>query len=181
VTGAVTTHIMPYLSSVGISRTFSSMVVLAMALVCTSGRLGSGWLGDKLDTKKVYMLILMLTAVGMLVFAYVTPNQLWLIVIFVIFFGLGWAGFSTLRPVLLRKYFHSGKFGSILGIADALYMLGQLGIPLAGLAYDSWHSYQGIWLIYAGVAVGGLIILAATPDSLKTRNGRSKEAKVTLE
>jgi sugar phosphate permease len=169
VTASVTTHIMPYLSSVGISRTFSSTLILIMGLVAVSGRLGSGWLGDKLNTKKVYIGFLILMTFGTVFFAYVIPGRLWLLIPFVIFYGLGAAGNMTLRPVLLRKYFHSGKFGTILGIADAAMMLGQIGVPLAGWAYDTWDTYRGIWLVYTGISVIGIILLLTTPNSLKIR------------
>ena len=38
----VVTHIMPYLSSVGISRTISSLAVSGITLISVSGRLGAG-------------------------------------------------------------------------------------------------------------------------------------------
>jgi sugar phosphate permease len=179
VTASVTTHVMPYLSSVGISRTFSSMLILVMSLLAVCGRLGSGWLADRLDTKRVYLGFLVLMAGGMVFFAYVLPGRLWLLVPFVIFYGLGWAGNATLRPVLLRKYFHSGKFGTILGIADAAMMLGQIGVPVAGWVYDTWNDYRGIWLIYAGVIIAGIILLLTTPNSLT--NSGSKTAKPATE
>jgi sugar phosphate permease len=166
VTGAVMTHIMPYLSSVGISRTYSSTLVLIIALISVGGRLGSGWLGDRLNTKQVYIFFLILMTLGTVSFAYIIPGRLWALALFVIFYALGSAGNMTLRPVLLRKYFHSGKFGTILGIADAMMMLGQIGVPLAGWVYDTWGSYQGIWLVYAGVIIVGIILLITTPNSL---------------
>jgi MFS family permease len=167
VTASVTTHIMPYLSSVGISRTYSSTMILVMALAAVAGRSGSGWIGDRFKTKRVYLVFLILMAIGILCFAYVIPGRLWLLVPFVVLYGLGAAGFATLRPVLLRRYFQRGKFGTILGIADAAMMLGQLGIPIAGWAYDTWATYRGIWLVYVGVIIVGIILLLTTPDSLR--------------
>jgi MFS family permease len=169
VSGSIMTHIMPYLSSVGFSRTFSSTLVLVLSMVSIGGRFGSGWLGDRIDTKRVYMLFLILMTTGTVFFAYVIPGRSWLLVLFVIFYGLGTAGNMTLRPTLLRKYFHSGKFGAILGIADAMMMVGQIGVPLAGWVYDTWGSYHGIWLGYAGVIIVGMILLATTPNSLTIR------------
>ncbi len=174
VTASVTTHIMPYLSNVGISRTFSSMLVLLMSPVNMGGRVVSGWLGDRLNTKQVYSFFLILMIIGTVVFAYAVPGRWWALVLFVIFYGLGAAGNMTLRPVLLRKYFHSGKFGTILGIADAVMMFGQAGVPIAGWAFDVWGTYRGIWLIYAGVVLVGVILLLTTPKVLYIRTSKTE-------
>lgn len=165
---------MPYLSSVGISRTFSSMLVLLMSPVNMGGRVVSGWLGDRLNTKQVYGFFLILMIIGIVVFAYAVPGRWWALVLFVIFYGLGAAGNMTLRPVLLRKYFHSGKFGAILGIADAVMMFGQAGVPIAGWAFDVWGTYRGIWLIYAGVVLVGVILLLTTPKVLYIRTSKTE-------
>ena len=163
------THIMPYFSSVGISRTYSSTVVLIMSLISTGGRLGSGWIGDKFDTKRVYLMFLVLMTLGTLAFVFIQPGRFWVLVIFVILYGLGSAGNMTLRPVLLRKYFQHGKFGSILGIADMVMMLGQAGVPIAGWAFDVWGTYHSIWMVYVGVIVIGIILLWTTPNSIVVR------------
>jgi sugar phosphate permease len=169
VTSSVMTHIMPYMSSVGISRTFSSMVVLVMSLVSMGGRLSSGWLGDRFNTKRVYIYFLLMMVLGTVTFAYIIPGRTGVLILFVILYGVGAAGNMTLRPVLLRKYFHSGKFGTILGIADMMMMLGQAGVPVAGWAFDTWGSYHGIWLVFSVVIILGIVMVITTPDPLKMR------------
>lgn len=173
VTGAIMTHIMPYLSSVGISRTFSSILVLMLSVVNVMGRFGSGWLADKFSTQRVYVVVLILMSMGTLAFAYIVPGSILLIVIFVIFYGLGQAGSQTLRTVILRKYFSSGKFGTILGVADMMMMLGQFGVLIAGWAFDVWDTYRGIWIIYAGLILVGIALIATTPKTVKIKEPES--------
>ncbi|MFC1893060.1 MFS transporter [Chloroflexota bacterium] len=48
---AVITHVMPYLSSIGIARSTSSIIASATPLASIGGRLGFGWLGDRLDKR----------------------------------------------------------------------------------------------------------------------------------
>ena len=53
IVSAVITHVMPYLSSIGIARATSSLMAGAIPLFSISGRLGFGWLGDKLDKRQI--------------------------------------------------------------------------------------------------------------------------------
>jgi MFS family permease len=167
---------MPYFSSVGISRTFSSTVVLIMAIISIGGRVGSGWLGDKFNTRRIYLVSFGLMAVGTLFFAYIVQGNMLMIILFILFYGLGSAGNVTLRPVILRKYFHNAKFGARLGIADAFMMVGQAGAPLAGWVYDVWGSYRGIWLVYVGVIVLGTILVMTLPKSPAIPEVKTKTA-----
>ena len=43
---AVATHIMPYLSSVAVSRENASVIAMSLSLISIAGRLGMGWLAD---------------------------------------------------------------------------------------------------------------------------------------
>ena len=52
------THIMPYLSNIGITRSISSLVALLLPVVSVVGRLGSGWLIGKFGSKKYSQLVL---------------------------------------------------------------------------------------------------------------------------
>ena len=73
---AVITHVMPYLSSVGIPRTTGGLVAGAIPLFSIIGRFGFGWLGDVIDKRYVMALSLCLTSLGLLVFCYV--QVIWL-------------------------------------------------------------------------------------------------------
>jgi MFS family permease len=160
VAGAVVTHIMPCLSSININRSAASIIALSLPLVSIGGRLGGGWLGDRFNRKLIYSASILLIVVGMVLFALITRGMIYLIVPFMIFFGLGWGGTITCRPSLLKQYYDKTKFGTILGIADGMMMLGQvIGIPIAGWVFDTWSSYQGAWFGFAVVSAAGLVML----------------------
>jgi sugar phosphate permease len=55
VINAIVTHMMPYLSSVGIVRSVYSLIALLLPVSTVIGRLGSGWLSDKLGGRKVFV------------------------------------------------------------------------------------------------------------------------------
>ena len=51
VIGAVSAHIMPYLSTIGITRSNASLVASSLPLTSIMGRLSFGWLGDRFDRR----------------------------------------------------------------------------------------------------------------------------------
>jgi len=162
--GAVVTHVMPFLSSVGIIRSTASLVALALPVVSVGGRLGVGWLGNRVDERRVYAAGFALMAVGMLCFGYVAGGVTWLLVPFVIFLSFGWGSSVTARLTLLREHFGRGSFGTILGFASGVMMVGHItGAPLAGWVFDTWDSYQGVWFGFASLALVGLVLALTTP------------------
>ena len=163
VLSAVVTHVMPYLSSIGIARAMSSLVASAVPLFSIGGRIGFGWLGDKFDKRWVMAGAFAMVSLGLLFFGYASTAGVWLLVPFIIFFGNGFGGNATIRAVLLREYFGRSRFGTIFGFAMGVMMLGNIiGAPLAGWVFDNWGSYQSIWLVFAGVAVVGLVLVVTT-------------------
>ncbi len=52
VISAVLTHVMPFLSSVGVSRTTSSLIASGLPVVSILGRLSFGWFADRFDKKR---------------------------------------------------------------------------------------------------------------------------------
>ncbi|MBA7584611.1 L-lactate transporter [subsurface metagenome] len=164
VVSAVATHVMPYLSSIGIARTTAGFVASAIPLLSITGRLGFGWLGDKLDNRQITAVGFAMIGLGLLSFAYISPGGMWLLVPFLSLFAVAYGGNNTTRGVLLRKYFGRSNFGTIYGFMMGIAMIGTIaGAPLAGWVFDNWGSYQGIWFAFAALAVVALIVIATTP------------------
>ena len=166
---AVITHVMPYLSSVGIARTTSGALASAIPLVSIGGRLGSGWLGDRFSKKWIAVSGFALTTLGLLCFGFAAGGGMWLLVPFVILFSTGYGGNNTMRVALVREYFGRARFGTVHGLVVGIMMLGHLiGAPLAGWAYDNWGSYQEIWFIFAGLTFLASIIMALPASRITT-------------
>ena len=163
---AVVVHVMPYLSSVGIVRSTSSLVATAIPLASIIGRLGSGWLGDKFDKRRVATGCFAVMSLGLLFFSYASNEGMWLLIPFIILFGIGWGGNTTIRAAMLREYFGRSKFGTILGFMMGMIALGGIIGPLfAGWVFDNWGSYHAAWLIFACLVFAALIIMATTPPA----------------
>ena len=155
---AIITHVMPYLSSIGISRSQSSLVATVIPLMSIFGRLGFGWLGDKFNRRLVATTSFIMLGSGVLCFAYASTMSIWLLVPFLVLMGIGYGGSNALLPLLGRAYFGRTNFGSIYGIMEGIGTIGGIiGPALAGWAYDNWGSYQIIWFLLAGLAVVAII------------------------
>jgi MFS family permease len=165
---AVFTHVMPYLSSVGMQRSSASIVAGAIPLLSIIGRFGFGWLGDFYDKKHVMVLTIGLIILGILAFSLVHVR--WVIIPFLLLFPLGHGGSMVLRGSILREYFGRNSFGKMIGIIMGSASLGGIvGPTLAGWAYDTWGSYQYIWYVFLGLLIIAFILaLKMKPVAAKT-------------
>ena len=162
VVGAIITHVMPYLSSIGVTRSMAGLVAAAIPLTSIVGRLGLGWLGDRHGKKLIAVAAFGIMGLGTFCFGYADIAGTWLLVPFLILFGVSYGGCVVLRATLVRDYFGRTNFGTVFGLILGINMVGSIiGPPLAGWVYDSWGTYQNIWFIFAGLAVVAVIALLA--------------------
>jgi sugar phosphate permease len=161
---ALITHIIPYLSSVGISRAQATAVAAAIPLLSIGARLLFGWLGDRYNKFHIMALLYFLGGVSILIFAYV--DREWLLVPFLILFPLSW-GAPPLQGAILRECFGRLSLGSILGILGGLITVARIfGPSLAGWTYDTFGRYHSVWLFFAGT-FGVAVVLMLTVRPLK--------------
>jgi len=165
---AVVTHIIPYLSSIGTSRSRAAFAAAALPLISIIGRLGFGWLGDIFEKRYVLASAYWLAGLGLLAFSHIHLN--WLIAPFLVFFPLSW-GASALKGAIVRDYFGMASFGRIFGLMTGISTLGRvLGPTLAGWTYDTSGSYRLAWLFFAGTTlIAVALTLTVKPPDRGTR------------
>ncbi|MGD8763415.1 MAG: MFS transporter [Desulfobacteraceae bacterium] len=163
---AVLTHIMPYLSSIGIERSTASLIASALPLLTVIGRIGFGWLGDRLDKGSVTALSFAMTSLGVFLLGLVAAGRFWVIVAFIIILSIGWGGAIPMISGLLREYFGRQRLATIVGFAGSVMMVGMMvGAPLAGWVFDKWGCYQPAWFFLAGVVGLSAIVFYACLNS----------------
>ena len=164
---AVFTHIMPYLSSVGMPRTTAGMVAAAIPLIGIVGRFGFGWLGDIYAKKYVLAVTMGLIILGMLALSFVHIR--WIIFPFLILYSLGHGGSMVVRSAIVREYFGRNSFGKMLGIIMGSASIGGIiGPTLAGWSFDTLGSYRSIWQVFLGfLVVGTMLTLKLKPAAIK--------------
>jgi MFS family permease len=166
---AIVTHVMPYLSSIGIPRATSGLVAGVLPVMTITGRLGVGWFGDRFDKRRVTAFGMALMTIGMLLFNYIDIAGIWLMIIFIVFYGIGFGGPVPMSAALIREYFGRANLGTVLGLATGVAYVGSLiGPPLTGWIYDTYGSYQVAWFIMAGLAFVGMVGFITVPPVRRT-------------
>ena len=114
---------------------------------------------------------------GLLFFRYASNEGIWLLVPFIILFGIGWGSIFPIRAALIREYFGRRNFGTIFGSMMGMISLGTIIEPLfAGWVFDNWGSYHAAWLLFACIVLISSIIMATTPSAADNiRRGDNRE------
>ena len=159
------THVMPYLTSVGISTTIASFAASGIPLASILGRMGFGSLGDRVNRKKLMVLMFAMVSLGLLAFQMVGTFAIAGVIAFLALFGVGYGGFNAIRPAFAREVFGTRQYGTIFGCLVGMGMLGNIGGPyIAGKMFDIQGSYQNVWLIFVAVALVALFSTMAIKD-----------------
>ncbi|MFW6053008.1 MAG: MFS transporter [Desulfosalsimonas sp.] len=162
---AVVTHIMPYLSNVGISRTAGGFIAAGIPLLSVVGRLGFGWLSDIMEKKYVMAIAFAMMSVGILIFSYIEGMPI--IYVFMIIFSTGYGGLMVLRAAILRDYYGKTSFGKLIGVLlGASAVGGIVGPTVAGWVFDSTGSYVLIWRVFClTLAVSAFLLITIRPPA----------------
>ncbi len=168
-TSAVMIHIVPYLESVNVPSAIAATAVTGMTLCSLIGRLGFGFLGDFANKRYLIAIALAVQTLGLFIFSFADVSKAWLIVLFLLTYGPGYAGTIPLRPALQADYFGTRSFGTIMGWMALISMFGGLVSPVfAGWVYDTTGSYRLVWRLFALTTVPAIpLILLAKPPKVR--------------
>ena len=131
-------------------------LVLGSSLV---GRLGMGWLADRIPKKYVMLLIYLLVASAIpVLFLTGTPAAIY---IFAVVFGIGLGGEYMVIPLMAAELFGVQVLGRIMGIVLAADGVSEAVAPwLVGRMRDAAGSYaSGFAALIACALVGAVAIL----------------------
>jgi sugar phosphate permease len=170
ITMAVVTHVMPYLSSIGMSRASAAFVATSIPLLSIIGRFGFGWLSDIFDKRYVFAVAYCLFGMGTLAFSFL--QLMWLIFPFLFLFSPALGGTVSVRGAIVTDYFGRSSFGKLLGIIMGMVAMGGvIGPSAAGWTFDTLGAYQPVWLSLAGTTVIAIVLILR----LKTPRQMSQE------
>jgi len=175
---AVVTHIMPYLSSIGVSRSIGSLAAGAIPVMSVAGRLSFGWMGDRHDKRYLMAIGVFLTAISFFGFAFIGRYTALFLTPCIVLLSIGYGSPVPMIPGILRGYFGRKHLGSIIGFSQGLGMVGSVtGQPLAGFVFDTYGSYQAAWIIFAVVNLLGVLSMVSAPkiDERRRSSGEASE------
>jgi MFS family permease len=136
-------------------------VVAASSLV---GRLGAGWLADRIGPKRVMLIIYMLVASATLILVFgPTGSGLYA---FAVVFGLGLGGEYLIIPLMAAELFGTAILGRVMGIVLAADGIAEATFPiLAGHLRDVTGSYTLSWKVLTALALAGAVCILLLPAS----------------
>ena len=141
-------HQIPAMSSFGVSRETAGVVIMAVSLVGLGGRVTSGFLGDRIDKRRLIAGAFVSQFIGTLIFAGISNT--WHLVGFVAFWGIGFGASIPVRFALLADYFGRRHFGSIMGIMMTVStVFGIAGPTFVGWMADTRGNYREPYLLLA--------------------------------
>ncbi len=163
-TSSLIAHAVPFFVGQGFSNQVASTIVGTTVGVSILGRIGTGYLSDRVPVRYVSALFFMLQAGGLLLL--IAPGTQTSIPAFIVVFGLAMGGLFVLEPLVIREYFGLDSFPSIYGGLWAFETLGWGAGPyITGYIFDKTGSYNTAFVafIFATLLATVLVFLVRRP------------------
>jgi len=151
-------HLPAFVIDAGLAPQHGMMALALIGLFNTVGTVACGWLGGRFSKKYLLSGIYFLRALVMLPLVLV-PLSLFTLYAFAVLMGLIWLGTVPLTNGLVGQIFGLRYMAMLTGIVFFGHQIGSFaGIWLAGYLYDTTGSYNGIFMISIGLAIGAALI-----------------------
>lgn len=159
VEGAMAIHLFPILSEGGLDKASAAGVAGSMGLAMIVGRLGTGYLTDKLDVVKVFSGSIVLILAACLLVCLFDGGYVEGFAISVLL-GLGAGGTTNVLAYLASHYFGIRAYASIFGIFLGSFACAYGAAPLlASFSRDALGSYVPMFA-WSAVAMGVSVVVA---------------------
>ena len=150
---ATNVHILPSLREAHVAEATSVAAVTAISLLGIPGRLGAGWLGDRVRVVILLVATFALQGAGLLLLAAIGAHA-YALTPAVLLFGAGSANVYLVPSLVLVRFFGTRAFGRIQGILLLLTGLGRVAGPIiAGAIRDAGHGYPPAYLLFATLSL----------------------------
>lgn len=155
--GIVGTHLIPYAHDHGIPQTTAAGMLALMGAMNFAGTLGSGWLTDRYDPRKLLAIYYGFRGISLLFLPFVTePLGLGA---FAILFGLDYIATVPPTTALVADNFGRRNVGTVYGWVFCSHQVGAaLAAWTGGLARDALGSYGIAFLVAGALAVAGAMM-----------------------
>lgn len=167
-------HMITHMRFTGFSAPAAALVITFYGAVQVVGRLGSGWLGDKVGRHRLLLISFPMMGVGWVAIAMISPDTLWWSVpLYYLTYGLGQAAHTVTQQTIVADFFGPRRYATIRGVMNPMSVVGGIIGPLfAGFMFDAFESYKLAFFIMGPViALGAPAIFMAGKPTLSTEPG----------
>ncbi|MEH2534187.1 MFS family permease [Bradyrhizobium sp. AZCC 1588] len=155
-------HMVSYAMLCGIPAMTAVSIYSVEGLSGLGGRLLLGILADRLGAKRVLVCGLLVQALA--IGAYLYVSKLGEFYALAIVFGTAYGGVMPLYAVLAREYFGPRIMGTVFGAATMVSSLGMAFGPWAGgMIFDTFHDYRWLYIGAFSVGVAAMAIALTFP------------------
>lgn len=160
-TGMIDTHFLPYAISCGIPIVVSATAYGVLAAFNMGGMALSGWLSDRINRPILLAVIYVMRGLSYIILLMVPVYDVNLIWVFAVMFGI--FDYSTIPVTTSLVASHVGlrTIGLSLGVLAMFHAAGAaLGAFLGGVLFDTFQTYDGVWIAAVAVAmIAGILSL----------------------
>ena len=163
-------HQQPALKSIGYSLSAVALIVTIFGGIQVFGRLGSGWIGDRIGRSFLLMISFLLMGVGWIGLLFATPEVIFFITLYLLFYTAGQSAHTATDQTVVADFFGITRFATIKGSMQLIALVGGITGPImAGRIYDIYGSYDIAFIILCPVvSLGTLCVFMARKLSPKT-------------
>ena len=145
--GAIT-HLSALLTDRGITPRDAALCASMLGGSSLLGRIGVGWLLDRLFGGRVALVVNLATAAGIFLLAQANSFPVGCVAAALI--GIGAGGEAAITPYLLTRYFGLRAFSTLYGLTWTFYAAaGAIGPVILGRAFDLTGSYSSLLVTLA--------------------------------
>jgi MFS family permease len=169
VNSAVQAHMIPYFQQdIGLTAAWAAVVMSMVFIISGIGRIGGGYLLDRMDYRLVLAVVAAMMGLGLLYLQVVPVKTVWATLPFAVMFGISFGCLVPMRGAVGSIMFGTRTIGGILGLLQGgPIAAGVIGPLVMGLIFDLNGSYS--------TAIWGLIVISALMIPLSLAMGSPAE------
>jgi MFS family permease len=175
--GLIGTHFIPAAHDHGMPETTSANLLALIGIFDIVGTVASGWLTDRVDSRKLLFGYYFLRGLSLLVVPSVLgPDVHASLFLFIVFYGLDWVATVPPTVALCRIHFGLERSGVVFGWVFASHMVGAgVAASYAGWIREYAGDYFWAWMTAGGLCLGAAVMVLTIP------RGRDEDAEPALQ
>jgi|TARA_B100002003_G_C14154029_1_gene555309 MFS family permease len=160
--GGVQFNLGAYVSDLGFDQQAAAQLIAITALTMIFGKFMFGGLGDRVDHRKLYWLMVLLLA-GSLVLYQGSPGWTELVMAASLQ-GLATGGVMPMMGIIYSSRFGTFSFGRVLGFVNMFLMIGSFGSIFSGWIFDIFQSYDYAFRLFLVLLVPCAVAMFWLPE-----------------
>ena len=165
--GIISTHFIPAAQDEGMAVTAAATLLAVVGIFYLVGTIGSGWLTDRFDPRKLLAIYYGLRGIALLAMPFILgPSIEPPMLIVMVLFGLDWVATVPPTAILSVRIFGKSTGITVFAWVFASHMIGAAAAALlSGYIRDISNDYLIAWLLAGALALLAAVAALALPKT----------------